>query len=243
MAEMTTKDLQALLTHGETTWLDWKTEFDQALLTGKQHPNWDAARGELLKDIASLANTHDGQQAGYLVVGVTDHQTHRAVHGTNTRFDDAMFQDWSTAQFAPLPRFTYEHLTIEGQPIGIFQITRVPDYPHVSTRNLGVLQRGQVWFRRGSRCDIAGHSELRQMFRPLPPIGYTNPFDPGKLRVEEHYRATGQDIAWIALGDKEARLAEGWSLAYHPDHPAREVQITYPGSESVLMLRPAPRER
>jgi hypothetical protein len=51
--------LDSLLTHGEDTWLDWKSDLPAGLISGKG-PGWEEGRAELLKDLVSIANGSDG---------------------------------------------------------------------------------------------------------------------------------------------------------------------------------------
>jgi len=88
---MNKNEFRPLLDEGESQDLEWKTAWPPGLLGGKTDPAWDEGRGELLKDLISLANT-TGTSTAHLVCGVKDLGTSRKVFGISKSFDDADFQ-------------------------------------------------------------------------------------------------------------------------------------------------------
>jgi predicted HTH transcriptional regulator len=164
-------ELKDLLAESESTYMDWKKDFPQGLIHGRKDNRWDMGRGKVLKSIISLANSHDSDRA-YLVYGVKDRGAEREVVGISKTFDDADFQQWTENTFDPPPTFSYSEIQWDDSTIvGVFQIERTPDYPHVVKSNLGnILFEGQVWFRRGSKNTIAFQHDLRKMIQGETPF-------------------------------------------------------------------------
>lgn len=158
---MTREELQALLAEGESTYLDWKRDFPQELIQGRQQPTWDTGRAKVLRPLVAGANSH-GSDYGYLVYGVEDLGAERRIRGISKSFDDADFQQWAENIFDPPPTFRYSEVKWdESTTVGVFRIERTPDYPHVVQATLGgFLFEGQVWFRRGSKNTIALRNDL-----------------------------------------------------------------------------------
>jgi hypothetical protein len=153
---MTEDDLLKLLSHPESTWLDWKQSFPSGLAGGKKDPKWDSARAEILKELVSIGNGDDENETGYLAYGLEDLGTERKVVGISAAYDDAMFQTWAENTFEPTPTFAYSTVQHKDGPVGVFAIHRVPTYPHVCVASLGgILFDGQVWFRRGTKNTVA----------------------------------------------------------------------------------------
>ncbi len=167
---MTKDKLKSLLKEGESPRLDWKRDFPRGILRGGRSGDWNKGRGKLLKSLISIANTSEIGPA-YLVYGVEDSGKKRKVIGISKHFDDADFQQWALNAFDPPPKFLYTTLEwSKKKTVGIFQIERTPDFPHVVKENIGgILFAGQVWFRRGSQNNIALYSDLREMIEGITP--------------------------------------------------------------------------
>jgi hypothetical protein len=242
---MTHQDFTSLLENNERTWLDWKSDFPGQLVTGKGHQTvWEEGRGTLLKDLASIANGDD-EAEGYLVYGVKDHGPYREITGfsPSVQLDDADFHTWVQNCFDPPISFRYSRLDPEASKlVGIFTVSRTPDYPHVVRQSVGaVIHEGQVWFRQGSKNSVAMRGDLERMFRGAEPFKVGRMEDPELKKVEEHYRAAGFTPVLPGLYDKDSLLRQGYRIAYLPG-TRREVWVGYlrttDSYELILMLKP-----
>ena len=237
---MMTAELDELLKHPEGTWLDWKRDLPAGLAAGKKDPRWDASRSELLKDLVAIANAHDERAVGYLIYGVEDFGAHREVSGiTRPGWDDAMFQVWSENTFDPRPVFSYSEVQLlSSQIVGVFEIRRIPAYPHVVRSSLGgVLWEGQVWFRQGTKNTIAKSKELRQMVVGHEPFRFAHFGDDVLKSIEAEVRTSGWEPVLPLLIEKDSLLVQGCELVYYPE-TRREIWVGGAGQEMVLMKRP-----
>lgn len=238
---MNLDQFKILLDTCESQDLEWKKDWPPGLLRGKEDPTWDKGRGELLKDLISLANS-SGSTPAHLVIGVKDMGARRRVYGISKLFDDADFQQWATNTFDPPPKFLYTEIAWEDTAaIGVFSIERIPNFPHVVKKDLGeVLYKGQVWLRRGTQNNIAGYLELREMFEGEKPIKIARTSDPEIKKVKRHYKALGRDIALPLLEEKDKHLVQGYEIAAYPG-TRREIWAGLVGSnryEHILLLTP-----
>lgn len=236
---MTLDDLNEVLRNPEATWLDWKRDFPRGLSGGKRDPAWDAARGEIMKDLVAIANGDDNRELGFLVYGVEDLGTRRDVIGMSTRgLDDATFQTWSENTFDPPPRFTYSEVSVSAsQTVGVFAIRRVSDFPHVVKTTLGgIAVEGQVWFRRGTKNTIAKLEDLRRMIRGHEPFRFAHLGDPQLKELEQKIRAEGWEPVIPLLIEKDSCMVGGYQVVHYPG-TRREVWIGRPGEEMILMRR------
>lgn len=237
---MTEEDLKNLMAEGESTYLDWKRDFPPELTAGKGQANWDKGRGRLLKSLGALANSR-GSIYGYLVYGVKDLGSERRVSGISKSFDDADFQQWAENTFDPPLTFRYCEIKWEERKnVGLFQIERTPDFPHVVKDNLGgILFEGQVWFRRGSKNTVALRYDLRQMFLGEVPFKISRPNDPILKEITERYKARGRQTTLPRFSDRDSFLAQGYELATYPG-TRREVWVGAVGDryEHILLLKP-----
>ncbi|MFX0136253.1 MAG: helix-turn-helix domain-containing protein [Candidatus Hodarchaeota archaeon] len=238
---MNLDQIKRLLGKGESQDLERKKDWPQGILRGKKDPIWDKGRGELLKDLISLANS-EGSSPVHLVLGVKDLGLRRRVYGITKLFDDADFQQWATNTFDPSPKFSYNQIEWKNNAnIGVFTIERIPDFPHVVKKNLGdVLYKGQVWFRRGTQNNIAGYEELRTMFEGEKPIKIVKTNDPEIKKVKLHYKALGRDVTLPLLEERDKHLIQGYEIAVYPG-TRREIWAGLAGSnryEHILLLTP-----
>jgi hypothetical protein len=238
---VTEDELLDLLRHPESTWLDWKQAFPNGLAGGKKDPNWDLARGTILKDLISIANGDDNHEIGYLAYGVEDLDTHRNVIGVSATYDDAMFQNWVENTFEPPPSFTYATVQHTNGPVGIFTIQRTPNYPHVCVTSIGgVLFDGQVWFRRGTKNTVAHYDDLRRMVRGHEPFRFAILHDQQLKAIEEQVRAEGMQPAYPLLIEKDRCLVDGYEVVYYPG-TRREIWVGGHNQECILMKRKPPK--
>jgi predicted HTH transcriptional regulator len=237
---MTKDEFENFLQNGESQDLEWKSDWPPGLNGGRGDPNWNKGRGELLKDLISLANS-SGPSLAHLVVGVKDLGTHRKVLGINKLFDDADFQQWSTNTFDPPPKFLYELLRWKNKmDVGVFSIERIPMYPHVVKNDLGgILYKGQVWFRRGTQNNIALHSDLLAILKGEEPLKISRLNDPVLVEVKNHYKDIGREATLPLFERRDSLLAQGYEVATYPG-TRREIWVGYHGNryEHILLLKP-----
>jgi len=237
---MNLNQLESLLDEGESQDLDWKKDWPLGLLNSKSDPAWDKGRGELLKDLISFANS-TGQSMAYLVLGVKDLGVRRKVCGILKSFDDADFQQWAANTFDPPPKFLYTEIEwSQTVNIGVFSIERIPKYPHVVKKDLGgVLYKGQVWFRTGTKNSIALHSDLQRIFEGEKPFKISRLKDPVLDKVKLHYKNQGREVSLPLFGRKDSLLAQGYEIATYPG-TRREVWAGELGNlyEHILLLKP-----
>lgn len=236
---ITKEELDKLLGYSEASWLDWKATFPSGIARGKSDPDWDKGRGTLLKDLVAIANGED-EQFGYLIYGVKDLITYREVVGISSSWDDATFQTWAENTFDPIPRFHYSEMQWDPiKKIGIIEIERSPNYPHVTVTNVGgVIFEGQVWFRRGTKNTVAHRADLQRMFLGEEPFKIATLNDPEMQRISDHYKQHGLELVLPLMAEKDSRLARGYQLAYYPKS-RREVWVGYHRGqyEHILMLK------
>jgi hypothetical protein len=235
------EEFEQLLTHSEDTWLDWKRDFPKGLILGPRGSEWEKGKGELLKDLVSIANSDDNR-TGFLVYGVKDHGTRREVTGIGKSWDDADFQGWVENVFSPLPKFSYSEIAWSGENnVGLFRIEKSSEYPHVVIRSVdNVIFQGQVWFRRGSKNTVAHYDELKRMFVGEEPFKISNTNDPIFKIIEKYYEEKGRKIFLPGFGQKDSYLARGHELAVYPPGSRREVWVGEVRGryEHILMVRP-----
>jgi len=234
-------EFRALLENGESQDLDWKKDWPPGILEDKMSEKWNEGRGELLKDLISLANTA-GPVSARLVYGVKDLGSERKVFGISKLFDDANFQQWATNTFDPSPKLSYFSIRWnDAINIGVFIIERIPKYPHVVKADLGgVLHRGQVWFRKGTQNRIALHDDLREMFMGEEPIKIAMLGDPMVTEVRDHYRSLGREVPAVALAERDKYLLKGYEIAAYPG-TRREIWVGMKAGnqwELILLLKP-----
>lgn len=237
---MTKDELKSLLKKGESPRLDWKRDFPQGILRGKRSGDWNKGRGKLLKSLISLANTPEPGPT-YLIYGVEDSGRRRKVIGISKPFDDAEFQQWALNTFDPPPKFLYTPLDwSKTKTVGIFQIERIPEFPHVVKNNIGgILFAGQVWFRRGSQNNIALHSDLKEMIEGIIPFKISSPNDPAIKKIKKHYKSEGKETTLIRMCDKDSYLDRGYKIATKPG-TRKEVWVGPLGDRYELILLSEP---
>lgn len=222
-----------LLPQPESEWLDWKADFSRGLLADNTDPHWDNSRAKLLRAIVAVANTiYD--RYGYVIYGVDDSTRPRSVRGISKHFDDADFQDWAQATFRPRVVFHYREETHDGKLVGIFEIQPSSTYPHVCERTIGdVLSDGQVWLRRGTRCTVAHHDDMRRMFEPPEPLVVSDPNGPVVRELRDIWQPLGWELYFPGIEEKADRIMKGHRLARLPGS-RREIRF----GNHVLLLRP-----
>lgn len=151
---MTDDEFGGLLSRGEGETLDFKVQcYD--LKNG---------RGDLIKDILSMANTPRNGSA-YIVLGVDwSPETGSRVVGLSAQVDDADLQNaFGRDRVQPTPRFTYSPRVWGGAKVGVIEIPVGQDGPYTPVKEVDGLQAGAVYYRRGTQNDRAVGTEQRRV--------------------------------------------------------------------------------
>lgn len=153
---MTEHEFQDLLGRPESETLDFKaTDYDLKNIE---------KRTDLIKDVLAMANTPREEIESYLVLGVKRNRDGSTDHPGLRHFeDDADLQSQFSERVTPIPTFAYRTLALFGKLFGVIAISRDLRGPFMLSKNLGTMGKGQVYFRRGSKNEIATGEDLRRI--------------------------------------------------------------------------------
>jgi len=148
-------DLAQLLQQPEGDTLDFKRSYDLSTET---------ARLRLVKDILCMANTPRDDSA-FLVAGVNKHPDGSFdVVGIKQPPDEANIQMWIAERVYPIPTVHFHTTYYDGKLLCILEIPPERRGPFVPIRSHGeLLHQRQVYFRRGSRNEVAAPDDLRRI--------------------------------------------------------------------------------
>jgi tetratricopeptide (TPR) repeat protein len=224
MAEAQEVALAALLAQAESETLDFKaTVYDL---------NDESSCLTLIKDVISMANT-PRDSAAHIVLGVRKHPDGKAeVVGVDRHPDEADLQAQFVTRVYPIPSFSYRPVTVDGKSLAVIDIPAVRVGPCLPVRDWGGgMRQWQVYFRRGSRNDVATGQDMARIFAwfgappgvPLASAGMDaewqqlvdelDGFAPGRryvLLLSPHLRAGHEDLKalgrlpWDAVFDFDA---------------------------------------
>ena len=138
----------------EQTAFDWKTDFVL--------PKNDDARGELIKDIAAIANASPNSY-GFLVYGVNPKRPDVIV-GISEGYDDARLQELIRGKIEPAVEFLYYEVAFATKVVAVIQIHPTRRRPHVIRVDIGRVRKGQIPIRRGSSTDGVTIQDLFEFF-------------------------------------------------------------------------------
>lgn len=164
---LTPDELVDLLKRPEGTTLDFKaTAYDLGT---------DDGRYALVKDMICMANTPRTETA-YVICGVKKHPSGAYdVWGLHSFPDEATLQSQFAERVYPIPSFRYYALPIDGKDVGVFELPIAQTGPSAPLRDFGsTLRQWQIYFRRGSRNDVATPADQRAIVQwfsgvPTPP--------------------------------------------------------------------------
>jgi predicted HTH transcriptional regulator len=145
----------------EQTAFDWKTDFVL--------PTNDDARGELIKDIAAIANASPSSY-GFLVYGVNPKRPDVIV-GISKGYDDAKLQELIRGKIEPAVEFLYYEVAFATKVVAVIQVHPTRRRPHVIRVDIGRVRKGQIPIRRGSSTDGVTIQDLFEFFYG-PSSGY-----------------------------------------------------------------------
>jgi tetratricopeptide (TPR) repeat protein len=121
-------------------------------------------RVELIKDVLAMANTPREEEESYLVLGIKRNRDGSTEHWGLRHFeDDADLQSQVSERVTPVPKFVYHTLASFGKQFGVIAIARDLTGPFTLSKHLGSMGTGQVYFRRGSKNDVATGDDLRRI--------------------------------------------------------------------------------
>jgi hypothetical protein len=152
-------ELTALLDRSESETLDFKRKQPEFSKANEEE------KGELLKDIVSMANAKKDADA-HIVIGV-DEENGRAkrICGAVVAIADAEVQQFVNSNTNRPVLFRVEVLQHEGATLTIIQIDRAQARPIFLKKDVGKLKKDIVYIRRGSSTTQASPDEIADMGR------------------------------------------------------------------------------
>ena len=133
---------------------DWKQDFSP--------PKDDNSKGEILKDITSIANS-SVDSYGFIVYGVNPNKPNVLVGVTN-KYDDARLQQLINGKVEPAIEFIYYEVSYGSKTISVIQVAPSRRRPHIIRVDLGKVRKGQIPIRRGSSTDGVTLNDLIEFF-------------------------------------------------------------------------------
>ena len=133
---------------------DWKVDFVP--------PSDDEKKGELLKDIAAVANASPLSH-GFIFFGV-DPRRPDPIVGVTSRYDDAKLQQLVSGKIVPLPQFLYYEVSTGPKIVSAIHVAATKQRPHIIAVDLGRIRKGQIVIRRGSSTDGVTMNDLFEFF-------------------------------------------------------------------------------
>lgn len=154
---MTPEEFQGVLARPESETLDFKRD-DYDLGTAEK-------RGELIKDILSMANTPRDADA-HIIIGVAwSAATGSTVCGMTNFRDDADYQGVvNDSKVSPRPQFSYTPMILGDRKIGVISIPCQRGGPFTPISDFPNLQAGAVYYRRGTTNARAVGEDLRRIY-------------------------------------------------------------------------------
>jgi len=181
---------------------DWKRDFTP--------PTTDETRGELIKDIAAIANA-SALSYGFIFYGVDPRQPEPIV-GVSKSYDDARVQQLVQGKLEPVPHFLYYEVSAGPKTVSVIQIAPSKKRPFIIRVDLGKIRKGQIVIRRGSSTDGASLNDLFEFFYGQSSQYFTNvvshlSVNAQQLQAQTNYLAelrrpadAAEDAIWQAVG-------------------------------------------
>ena len=133
---------------------DWKQDFVS--------PTDDDARGELIKDIAAIANA-SALSYGFIFYGVDPRRPDPLI-GITGSYDDSRIQQLLKGKVEPLPSFLYYEVSAGPKTVAVIQVAPSKRRPFIIRVDIGRLRKGQIVIRRGSSTDGVTLEDLVEFF-------------------------------------------------------------------------------
>lgn len=182
---MDEQEFQLLLPKLEGSTLDFKSK--------AYNFSYEPDCAKFVKDILCMANT-PREETAHIVLGVKKNTDGSyELWGVNQHPDDEILQSQFTERVRPLPSFRYDVVSHQGKSFGVISI--LPDHsgPYLPLkdfptpkegRSQTILRQNQVYFRRGSKNDLATTEDLRYILHWMI-SGSAQPSFPLETRGEE----------------------------------------------------------
>lgn len=133
---------------------DWKQDF--------VHPTDDDARGELIKDIAAIANSSPLLH-GFIFYGVDPRRPDPLI-GITKSYDDSRIQQLLQGKLEPMPEFLYYEVSAGPKTVAVLQVAPSKKRPFIIRADIGRIRKGQIVVRRGSSTDGVTLNDLAEFF-------------------------------------------------------------------------------
>lgn len=188
---------------------DWKRDFTL--------PTTDDAKGELIKDIAAVANA-SALSYGFIFYGV-DPRLADPIIGVSQSYDDARIQQLVQGKLEPVPQFLYYEVSAGPKAVAILQIAPSKKRPFIIRADIGKIRRGQIVIRRGSSTDGATLSDLFEFFYGQTSQYFSNVVSQLTVDAQRQQAQTN----YLAELRRQANAAEDdiWRAAGFPGRPPR----------------------
>jgi len=165
---MTEAEFRELLTRPEGETLDVKRKLHD--LSSSQ------GQGDFVKDVLAMANT-PRDRSSYIVLGVHERgDGRRDLDGITVDFDEVSLQNQLRDRVYPVPVCRLSVVRHAGKEFAVIEILPERIGPCVPVRTYPRLKltEGQVWFRRGSRNDVAKAADLQRIHEWIHGHGIVN---------------------------------------------------------------------
>ena len=172
---------------------DWKQDFVS--------PTDDDARGELIKDIAAIANA-SALSYGFIFYGVDPRRPDPLI-GITGSYDDSRIQQLLKGKVEPLPSFLYYEVSAGPKTVAVIQVAPSKRRPFIIRVDIGHLRKGQIVIRRGSSTDGVTLEDLVEFFYGTNSAYFANVRNSLGLDVQRQ-QAQNEYLAELRRGDERA---------------------------------------
>jgi hypothetical protein len=188
---------------------DWKQDFAR--------PSDDEARGELIKDIAAIANG-SALSYGFIFYGV-DPRRPDPIVGISSSYDDSRLQQLIKRKVEPFPSFLYYEVSAGPKTVAVIQIAPSKKRPFIINVDIGRIRKGQIVVRRGSSTDGASLSDLFEFFYGSTSAYFAEVSQQLGLDVQRQ-QALNAYMTELRIGKEQAEDAI-WQTAGFPGKPRK----------------------
>lgn len=197
---LTESEFIRLLTCPEGESLDFKLDYFEL----------KKGRDSIVKDILAMANTPRTVTA-YIVLGVScTPEKGTEIVGLQTQHDDNDFQATvGDGLLVPTPKFLYSALVVSGKQVGVLEIPVDANGPYTSTKDLGKVNAGVVYYRQGSKNACAFGPELARITEWFRGGGIGNPVWVDGAAWQSAYEALQRfnpSVTYLLAADRIAGL-------------------------------------
>lgn len=201
---MKLKRFEEILNESECSILDFKKQQYDFLGAEKDEKN-----AEFIKDIISFANTKRKETA-VIIIGIEELDDNtKILHGVDKHIDDAIFQQKIKDKVNPKPIFSYSLFDYKGKKYGVFEIPiNYYSEPITPTKNMKGLEKGKVYFRRGTSNSEATVNEIISINDWFRSLEQTISKDDLSLKLSEMLnKLNGDDTSLAAIATEMLVIA------------------------------------